>query len=226
MRAWQRVASMAAVAVLLASIDARPARPQDAGEPAVAPPTDDPQATDDPDDNAAGSGAGPASAAPSDPAARKAWLAHELDAAVARHPQLGPAVVAIAIVDVATGDPLYQRDATTGYNLASCTKLLTSSAALARLGPGFRWRTALYAEKFAADDGVVDGDLYVRGRGDPTLDDRALRELAIDLRRAGVRRVTGALVIDASYFDDVVEPPHFGDQPKERSGYRAPIAAF
>jgi D-alanyl-D-alanine carboxypeptidase/D-alanyl-D-alanine-endopeptidase (penicillin-binding protein 4) len=210
------------IALALASIDARPARPQDAGEPAAAPPADDPATADEPEPGP--TAAGPASQAPADPGARKAWLTHELDAAIARRPALG--AVAVAIIDVTSGDPIYAHDATTGYNLASCTKLLTSSAALARLGPGFRWRTAIYADKFTPADGVVDGDLYVRGRGDPTLDDRALRELAIDLRRAGVRRVTGALVIDASYFDDVVEPPHFGDQPKERSGYRAPIAGF
>ncbi len=209
----------------LASIDAHVARPQeddkattaepvevdDGGVPVVAPP---PVAAVD------------AMPAPNDPSMRHQWVVAELAAIVRRHAELARARIGAAFVDVDTGKLLWGLDATGRYNLASCTKVLTSSAALARLGAGFKWRTAIYAEKFEPATGVVDGDLYVRGRGDPTLDDAALRAIAVDVRRAGVKRVTGHLVVDATYFDGALDPPHYADQPKERSGYRAPVSAF
>ena len=169
--------------------------------------------------------AGP-SPAPADPAARQAWLVTESAAVLHRHAELAHARIGVAFVDAISGKVLWGLDENSRYNLASCTKILTSSAALSRLGPGFRWRTAIYAEKLDAATGVVDGDLYVRGRGDPTLDDAALRAIAVDVRRAGVKRVTGKLVVDDSYFDDAFDPPHYGDQPKEQSGYRAAVSAF
>ena len=65
----------------------------------------------------------------------------------------------------------------------------------------------------------------MRGRGDPTLTNRDLATLVRDLRWRGVEYVTGDLVFDGSYFDDVDEPPRYADQPKERAGFRAPIGA-
>jgi D-alanyl-D-alanine carboxypeptidase/D-alanyl-D-alanine-endopeptidase (penicillin-binding protein 4) len=221
-KAWQRGACLVGLAIAFASIDAHVARPQE--DDTATPPS----ASDD-----AGVAIPPpvpvavdAMPAPNDPQMRLQWLAAELAAIVHRHAELGRARIGAAFVDVATGKLLWGMDASGKYNLASCTKVLTSSAALARLGPGFKWRTSVYAESLDLASGVVEGDLYVRGRGDPTLDDAALRAIAIDVRRAGVRRVTGHLVVDDSYFDDVVDPPHYADQPKERSGYRAPVAAF
>ena len=208
----------------MASIVARDARPQEDDKASATEPAE-------PVDLDAGApaplidAAGP-SAAPADPAARDAWLVSEASSVVHRHAELAKARVGVAFIDAISGKVLWGLDASGRYNLASCTKVLTSSAALARLGPGFRWRTAIYAEKLDVATGVVDGDLYVRGRGDPTLDDAALRELAVDLRRAGVKRVTGKLVVDDSYFDDAFDPPHYADQPKEQSGYRAAVSAF
>ena len=164
-------------------------------------------------------------AAPADPAARDAWLAAELDKAVAQAPALAAAQLGATVVDVASGRVLWARGADTGLNLASVTKILTTAAALRTLGPGFRWRTTVYGEKFDPDTGEVEGDLIVRGRGDPTFVQADLRDLARQLRWRGVARVRGDLVFDGSYFDDVDEPPRFDDQPKERAGFRAPIGA-
>ena len=231
------VVGAGAMALALASIDARRVRSQeddqvqaagsDEAAPEETPPRDAGAATAPVTAPAVAQATSPVTTPPpADPVKRKAWLGAELTAAIARHPELGGARIGAALVDVDSGDLLWSRDLDGAYSLASCTKLLTSSAALARLGPGFRWRTSVYAEKLDPVTGVVAGDLYVRGRGDPTLDDDALRALAVDLRRAGVRRVTGKLVIDDSYFDGVVDPPHYADQPKERAAYRAPIGGF
>jgi serine-type D-Ala-D-Ala carboxypeptidase/endopeptidase (penicillin-binding protein 4) len=122
--------------------------------------------------------------------------------------------------------PVWSAEADVGQSLASTTKILTSAAALSALGPGFRWRTTIIADKFDAVTGEVAGNLYVRGRGDPTLLYRDMLQLAADAHAAGIRKVTGKLVVDASYFDDQNQPPHFDEQPNERAGFRADVAAL
>lgn len=218
---------MGAVALALASIDAPRARsqgatPLDAATPAISPISDDDEEGDD-------VATGPAAAAlpdPADPDARDAWLDDRLTAILGGFPQLGAARVGVSVVDLTTGQALFGSRADLGLNLASNTKVLTSAAALARLGPDFRWRTALYADKWNPETAEIEGDLYIRGRGDPTLKSSELRTLIHDLHMAGVRTIRGGIVFDGSYFDGVTEPPYFDDQPKERAGFRAPYGAF
>ena len=178
------------------------------------------------DEDAGAEGSGKQLVAPKDPKARGAWLHAQLDAALIAHPQLAKAKIAAVVVDLQTGEELYARAADQGMALASCTKLLTSTAALATLGGGFRWRTAIFADDLDDATGTVKGNLYVRGKGDPTLSAADLDALADDVAARGVRTVEGQLVIDGSYFDTDVEPPHYSDEPKERAGFRAPVAAF
>ena len=178
------------------------------------------------DDDDAAAGSGKQLVAPTDPKGREAWLVEHLTAALAAHPRLGRAKIAIAVTDLATGKELWSHDADRGMNLASNAKLLTSVAALATLGSGFRWHTAVYAGALDDKTGKVAGDLYVRGRGDPTLSVADLRALAADVAARGVRQVEGRIVVDPSYFDNQIEPPHYEEQRSERAGFRAPIASF
>ncbi len=178
------------------------------------------------DDEEVGTGSGSSLVAPKDPKVRGEWLKQKLGAAFGAHPTLGKAKVGAYVVDVASGKELYAAGADTGMSLASTTKLLTSVAALGTLGGGFRWRTAVYADDLDEATGEVKGNVYLRGRGDPTLAEPDLRQLAADLAARGVRKIDGQLVIDASYFDGDTEPPHFGEQPKEHAGFRAPVASL
>ena len=171
-------------------------------------------------------GSGSALVAPKEGKARDKWLRERLDAAIAGEATLGKAKISAYVVDVDTGSELFAHAPDQGMNLASNAKLLTSSAALATLGGGFRWRTAVYADDLDDATGAVAGNLYVRGRGDPTLSPADLRALAADVAARGVRTVEGQLVIDDGYFDRDVEPPHYADQPNERAGFRAPVASF
>ena len=180
----------------------------------------------DPDDDGAGSGSANVLVAPPLPAQRKQWVADQITAALAARPTLGHAKIGIAVTDLTTGELLFAHAGDEKLNLASNTKLLTSVAALGTLGNGFRWRTAVLADKQPDDAGVIEGDLYLRGRGDPLLTAAHLDELAAELAARGVRTIEGRLVLDATYFDSVVEPPHFDEQPKERSGFRAPVASL
>lgn len=88
-------------------------------------------------------------------------------------------------------------------NPASNQKLYTAMAAFAALDPGFVFTTEVRSNG-AVQDGVVHGDLVLVGGGDPTLSARgphSLDGLAAALERAGIRRVTGALVGDESRYD-------------------------
>ena len=106
----------------------------------------------------------------------------------------------ILIVDPAKGDTLYSHNAGKLFMPASNMKLLTGSTALAQLGPDFRYRTTL-AVKGAVRNGVLDGDLLVFGRGDPTVSDHmrkdamlGLAEIADSLAAHGVHRVSGRVL--------------------------------
>ena len=84
---------------------------------------------------------------------------------------------------------------------ASTAKLVTTLVGLETLGAGFHWYTRFYADAKPDHKGVLNGNLYVRGGGDPTLviEDFALQ---VDkLAQLGVKRITGNIVIDRSYFD-------------------------
>ncbi len=172
-------------------------------------------------------------APPAEAAERKKWLVRELTAAVAARPALTGAKLGAHVVDVSSGEPLWQHQGELALSLASNAKLFTAAAALTALGPGYVWRTAVYGEeasgKDASDEELRDGvleKLYLRGRGDPTLEYSALRALARDLADRGVKKITKELVLDASFFDADHEPPHFAEQPKEHAAFRAPVSAL
>jgi D-alanyl-D-alanine carboxypeptidase/D-alanyl-D-alanine-endopeptidase (penicillin-binding protein 4) len=178
----------------------------------------------DPDDDEATGAAPPPVALPADPKLRATWLRDQVTAAIAASGKLNGAKIAVSAIDLATGAELLAHDADRGMSLASNAKLFTSAAALSVLGGGFRWRTSVYGAE-PDDRGAIAGELYVKGRGDPMLGPAELAELAKDVAARGVRTVD-SLVIDGSYFDDVVEPPHFDDQRTETAGFRAPVASF
>jgi D-alanyl-D-alanine carboxypeptidase/D-alanyl-D-alanine-endopeptidase (penicillin-binding protein 4) len=104
----------------------------------------------------------------------------------------------VAIVD-ADARPLYGIHDRTPFVPASTFKLLCGISALDVLGPQYRFVTDLRAPD-AAEGSEVKGDLYLVGGGDPTLTGDDLRAAAGTLARAGIDRVDGALVADASAF--------------------------
>jgi len=151
-------------------------------------------------------GSGSALVAPKDPKLRGAWLHDKLAAALTAHPTMAKAKIAAYVVEVESGNPLFASNETAAMSLASTTKLLTTVAALGTLGGGFRWRTAVYAEDLDEATGTVKGNLYVRGRGDPTLQPADLKQLAADIAARGIVKIEGQIVLDTTYFDTDTEP--------------------
>lgn len=121
----------------------------------------------------------------------------------------------ILVVDAATGQTLYEKNADSFFVPASNMKLFTTALALDTLGPDFRFRTTLETNG-KLEDGSVQGDLILVGRGDPNLSnrkfpydtkeefdgppERVLSELADQLVLKGVRQISGDVVGDDSYF--------------------------
>lgn len=89
---------------------------------------------------------------------------------------------------------------------ASTLKLVPTFAALQALGPAWRWRTDVYALG-PVEDGVLKGDLLLRGYGDPFMVAEELWKLVGGIRRAGIARIEGELVFDTSYFELPPEDP-------------------
>ena len=117
------------------------------------------------------------------------------------------------IVDLDSGEDKLDWLGDVQRNPASTMKLLTTLIALDELGPAYRWKTEVYA-RGKIEDGVLDGDLLLKGYGDPFLVTERIWQLQRDIRRAGVVHVKGDLLIDASWFDvEAHDPAAFDNQP-------------
>jgi serine-type D-Ala-D-Ala carboxypeptidase/endopeptidase (penicillin-binding protein 4) len=117
------------------------------------------------------------------------------------------------VVNATSGAKVFSLRAGTPRILASNTKLFTSSAALARFGVEGTLGTEVRGDGSLAGDGVFQGDLYLRGGGDPTFGTQrferrafgggpaTVEALAVKLKAAGIKRVTGRVLGDESRFD-------------------------
>jgi D-alanyl-D-alanine carboxypeptidase/D-alanyl-D-alanine-endopeptidase (penicillin-binding protein 4) len=110
------------------------------------------------------------------------------------------------VVSLDTGDTLFSIAPSAPLTPASNVKLLTTAAALQRLGPNYRFRTYLLSDG-VVEDGVLKGDLVLYGTGDPGISDRfygskdeVFQRLTDELELAGIRKIEGDLVADASFF--------------------------
>jgi serine-type D-Ala-D-Ala carboxypeptidase/endopeptidase (penicillin-binding protein 4) len=122
------------------------------------------------------------------------------------------------------GGPGLSRRPTLLSRPASNEKLLTTQTLLAEVGPGFQYRTRIYVTAPVGSDGVEDGDLVVRGGGDPTLTSSELALIGKELHGDGLRRVTGQLVIDDSRYNHWTRAP--GWKPGFLPDETGPIDAF
>jgi len=140
-------------------------------------------------------------------------LREEIDEIISA-PPLDQVNWGIQIVDTKRGRILYSRHAHLKFVPASNMKILSTATALSLLGPDYRYETELYGVGSFGEGGrLLQGDLHLRATGDPTLSERfypsaeaPLDSLAQDLWAAGVRTVTGSLVVDASSWDSTSVP--------------------
>ncbi|SIR06150.1 D-alanyl-D-alanine carboxypeptidase/D-alanyl-D-alanine endopeptidase [Micromonospora avicenniae] len=148
---------------------------------------------------AAAATAGAPGATAESPAPSVTRLNATIDAILADS-RLAGAQASVVVADTTTGQTLYNRNGDRRLVPASNTKLLTSTAAMALLGPDHRFTTDVRTSgKRRA--GVVTGDLYLRGGGDPTMLAADYDALAAQVAAAGVRVVKGDLVADDTRYD-------------------------
>ena len=107
----------------------------------------------------------------------------------------------VMVVDThANSTPRLSHQAQVRVNPASLMKLATTSAALDTLGPAFVWRTPVYVDG-PVRDGVLQGNVYVRGSGDPRLGAERLWLLMRRIQGLGIQKIQGDIVLDRSAFD-------------------------
>lgn len=116
----------------------------------------------------------------------------------------------VIVVSLTSGDTLFGHNADRQLLPASTMKLYTAALALDRFGANGRFETEVLRTGTLRPDGTLDGDLVLRGAGDPTLGGLPVNDaitspmsvLARAVADAGIKRVSGALIGDASGFDD------------------------
>jgi len=115
----------------------------------------------------------------------------------------------IMVISVTRGDTLFANNAGVRMMPASTLKLLTSAIAFERLGPNYQFSTDALRDGEVSADGTLNGNLYIRGDGDPALSGKFLpggsgapmSRLAEMVATQGIKRITGSVIGDASGFD-------------------------
>jgi D-alanyl-D-alanine carboxypeptidase/D-alanyl-D-alanine-endopeptidase (penicillin-binding protein 4) len=105
--------------------------------------------------------------------------------------------MSVVVHDASTGQRVLQWQATRAVNPASVTKLLTTMAALDRLGPAWHWQTPVWISG-PLKEGVLEGSVFIKGSGDPKLVLERLWLLLRRLQQLGVRDIRGDVVLDNS----------------------------
>jgi len=138
-------------------------------------------------------------------------LRERIESALNSSPAAQRAFWGIQVVNLASGETLYQSNAERFFVPASNTKLFTTALALMRLGPDYRFQTSIRSAAMPEAEGRIPGDLVLVGGGDPTLSARAvpyqkgrptgnplqaIEDLAGQVYAAGVRRIDGNIVGD------------------------------
>ena len=156
------------------------------------------------------------------PRADVARFRARVDAAVSEaHAQ--KALWGILVTDRDTGETLYELNADRFFTPASNAKIVTTSLAMAMLGPTYQFRTTLESAGRLGDDGRLLGDLVFVGRGDPDLSNRkfpyagkverdgpaekVLAQMADDAIAKGLKEIDGDIVADDSYYPYDPYPP-------------------
>lgn len=109
-------------------------------------------------------------------------------------------IQAVVVQSLKTGQVLYERNGDTLMIPASNFKLLVSATTLELLGPDFKFQTEVFANG-QVQNGVLDGDLIIKGGGDPVLSTADLTGLAEQVKSAGIKSVKGNIIADDSLFD-------------------------
>ncbi len=129
---------------------------------------------------------------------------------IANIPQSG---IAVEVREIGKHAPLISINAQQAMSPASTMKLLTTYAGLDLLGPAYAWKTEAWIDG-ELKDGVLDGNLILKGYGDPKFTIEQFWLWLSELRARGLREIHGDLILDRSYFDlPQYDPGEFDNDP-------------
>lgn len=118
-------------------------------------------------------------------------------------PRLDGTLAGVVVQDADTGERLYEHNPDDRLVPASNMKMLSSAAAMEILGPDYTFTTTVHTDGvIRGNSGVMHGDLYLTGGGDPTMLAEDFDSLAAQVADSGVRMVRGDLIADDTRFDD------------------------
>lgn len=145
----------------------------------------------------------PAPAPVAAPVAAPAGSLEALLAPITQDRLFTQSTVGIQVVNVRTGEEVFARDADRPMIPASTMKVLTSATALKTLGPTYKYTTDFYTDKDVkiGGDGVMKGNLYIQGHGDPSFVVETLWRVVHDLKMEGIKEIDGDVVYDEGFLD-------------------------
>jgi len=128
-------------------------------------------------------------------------ITRKIDAFLSRLPS--STKVSVLIFNPMGQDTLFSRNHTEPMIPASNTKLFTTSVALSVMGGEFELATKIFTDDRNVSDGSINGNLYIKGFGNSLFTAGDLASMVDELRSLGIRKVTGNIIGDDNYFDDV-----------------------
>ncbi len=141
-----------------------------------------------------------------------ALLVFDPDGSLEKH-----AAVSAYAVDMETGEVLLDKSSDKSLTPASCMKVITTAAALNLLGPDMQFQTELDYDGVIDQEGILRGNLYIRGGGDPCLgSDRIAPALAweqqlelwvAEVHKLGIKKILGRVIGDASRWEQALAAP-------------------
>lgn len=132
--------------------------------------------------------------------------------------------LSVMVYSLSRQEELFSLDADKSLSPASTIKLLTAYVALKKLGTNFRFKTQ-FLSNGVIRDGVLQGDLIVRGGGDPTLDSKEIFSLVQELKRFGLNKINGNILVDDTVFDEIIYDPDRIENRSDRP-YDAPVGGL
>lgn len=126
----------------------------------------------------------------------------QLDSLLKNEPELQGAIAGISIRNAADGKLIYNHQGDVRLRPASNMKLFTAAAALNVLGTDYTFPTEVYMDG-SMKQKILKGNLYLKGKGDPTLMKADFGKMAMDVKKQGITRIAGNLIGDDSWYDDV-----------------------
>jgi serine-type D-Ala-D-Ala carboxypeptidase/endopeptidase (penicillin-binding protein 4) len=126
------------------------------------------------------------------------------------------ASVSFALRDAENGEMIFEHNSSKSLSQASVMKLITTAAALELLGPDHIFTTTIgYTGKIRKGSGTLDGNILIKGGGDPSLGsdkfpgcyEKFMEKWVSEIQKLGIKKIRGRVIADDSYFDYKPVPP-------------------